>query len=283
MIHSSHGAVALPLLVSIFRNDLCAAFSSPTRQPRRSLSHHMSDYAGYHATYDIDGTHIPVPEFYVPQALLDWGQAPLALEVVVSENEVRHVLTVLPETGCGLDNLEVLQRHETLGTPLWETNEIIAACVYVTPETSRVECVFALQQPDHRSRVVLNCDLQTGSLKKPISLYLERKISEISTEGRRADGGGLDARSVSGWIGPELRAMENSLNQKCIPRDLGTLEGNAKHTFGLPGSVTVAFDRDEKDLTLWISQACFDQCRWIELKCRNRKWEARSWLGTITS
>jgi hypothetical protein len=235
-------------------------------------------------TYDIDGTHIPIPEFYVPQALLEWGQAPSALEVIVSENEddTRHVLTVLPETGCGLDNLEVLQRRETLGTPLWEAKEEenIAACVYVS--SSRVECVFA-HSKDYRSRVALNCDALKAGFQKPISLYLERKISNTSTEGRRADGGGLDARSVSGWIGPELRALESSLNQLCIPKNLAALDGNIKHAFGLPGNVTVAFDTDEKALTLWINQAYGDRSRWIELKCHNNEWKARSWLDTITS
>ncbi|GAX12411.1 hypothetical protein FisN_2Hh242 [Fistulifera solaris] len=284
MIHLSHRSVALPLLVSIFRVGPAVAFSSLTRPPHRSLSRLKArgDYAGYHVTYDIDGTHISVPEFYVPQALLEWGQAPSALEVIVSENEddTRHVLTVLPETGCGLDNLEVLQRRETLGTPLWKTNENIAASVYVS--SSRLECVFA-QPNNHRSRVVLNCDVSTGSLQKPISLYLERKISETSTEGRRADGGGLDARSVSGWVGPELRALESSLNQFCIPTNLAALDGNIKHAFGLPGNVTVACDTDEKALTLWVNQAYGDQSRWIELKCRNNEWKARSWLDTITS
>lgn len=293
-------AFQLPILVSLFRNDIflapAAAFQIRQRHVRNfsGLSAvFRGDYAGYHSTYDIDGTHIPLPEFYVPQALLDWGQAPLAFEVVVSENEdnTRQVLTVLPETGCGLDNLEVLQRRETLGKPLWETNETIEreACVYVThsQDTSitRLECVFALNKPHHRSRVVLNCDSMTGNVKKPISLYLERRISESSTEGRRADGGGLDARSVSGWIGPDLRAVESSLSKVCPPTYLGEIEGKLTNEFGLPGNLTFAFDNSsEKGLTIWIGQAYVDeqQSRWIELQCRNSEWVVRSWLETIT-
>lgn len=255
----------LPLLVSLFRNDL--AF------PIRRLS--CGDYAGYHVTYDMDGTHIPIPAHYVPPALLEWGQVPLALEVIVSEqNDVRQILTVLPETGCGNDNLEVLKRREELGELLWQATD---ACVYVSQSssdttTSRIECIFAVGE-SRRSRVVLSCD--GVKLKMPVSLYLERQISETSTEGRRADGGGLDARSVSEWIGSELRSIESSLNAKICP----TWTFNAHNVFGLPGNLTVAFDnKQDEGLTVWVGHTYEQQSRLIELQNRENEWIARSWL-----
>lgn len=240
------------------------------------------DYAGYHATYNQDGRHMALPDHYVPPVLREWGQVPLALEVVVSENpdnNTRQILTVLPETGCGIDNLEVLKKREELGKLIWNMD---GACVYVnySPETSqtRMECILA-DENIRRSRIVLHCDDRLN-VKKPISLFLERRISETSTEGRRADGGGLDARSVSEWIGSDLRSMESSWN-KVYPSWLGTLTQNVQKAFGLPGNLTVAYHDSEKDhLTVWIGQAQKDQqqVRFIQVECHNSEWKAHSWI-----
>ena len=46
------------------------------------------DFAGLAATFNPgDGTFIPIPEHLIPESLLEWGQEPKCLEVLVSEAE----------------------------------------------------------------------------------------------------------------------------------------------------------------------------------------------------
>eukprot|EP01083_Nonionella_stella_P222377 793624_1 len=49
------------------------------------------DYAGHSATFSsIDGALIPVPNHYVPEAMVEWGQVPNGLESIVSEDLVQN-------------------------------------------------------------------------------------------------------------------------------------------------------------------------------------------------
>ena len=86
------------------------------------------DYAGHSATFSsADGHLIPVPEHFVPQSLIEWGQIPSCLEVLSSEDVAiatagktigaqleRGTVSVLPEVGCGVDNLDTMRTVETL-------------------------------------------------------------------------------------------------------------------------------------------------------------------------
>ena len=90
------------------------------------------DYAGLSATFSSSssvGELIPVPEHLVPESMIEWGDIPTHLEVLSSEDIVtldhdlnndegkgqkleRTVITVLPEVGCGIDNLETTKKGE---------------------------------------------------------------------------------------------------------------------------------------------------------------------------
>jgi len=80
------------------------------------------DYAGLFATFSSrTGELIPVPEHLVPQSMIDWGDIPSNLEVLTSEDFStdgkieefkRTTVTVLPEVGCGIDNLETTKKVE---------------------------------------------------------------------------------------------------------------------------------------------------------------------------
>ena len=86
------------------------------------------DYAGHSATFSsADGQLIPVPEHFVPQPLIEWGQIPSCLELLSSEDVAiatagkeigvqleRGTVSVLPEVGCGVDNLDTMRTVETL-------------------------------------------------------------------------------------------------------------------------------------------------------------------------
>jgi uncharacterized protein YfcZ (UPF0381/DUF406 family) len=87
------------------------------------------DYAGLSATFSSYGKLIPVPEHLVPQSMIEWGDIPTYMEVLSSEDIItlnhdlnndeekgqkmeRTVITVLPEVGCGIDNLETTKKVE---------------------------------------------------------------------------------------------------------------------------------------------------------------------------
>lgn len=69
---------------------------------------------------------ILVPEYLVPESLIEWGQVPSCLEVLSSEGASfgstgtvvvkmeRNVVSVLPEVGCGVDNLDTMRSTERL-------------------------------------------------------------------------------------------------------------------------------------------------------------------------
>jgi hypothetical protein len=86
------------------------------------------DYAGHSAQFSSsDGKLIPVPEHLVPESLIEWGQIPSCLEVLSSEDVAiattgdeiglqleRGIVSVLPEVGCGVDNLDTMRTAEIL-------------------------------------------------------------------------------------------------------------------------------------------------------------------------
>ena len=84
------------------------------------------DYAGHYATFSsIDGSIIPVPEHLVPESLIEWGQIPTSLEVLSSEDLAvsnvenifqlnRTIVQILPEVGCGVDNMNTMRKTQAL-------------------------------------------------------------------------------------------------------------------------------------------------------------------------
>jgi hypothetical protein len=91
-------------------------------------------YIGLFATFDsLNGKLIPIDERYIPSSLLEWGYPPATLELLVSETALsldesgstdstpkpstlirmmRSVSTIMPATGCDVDNLETVQANE---------------------------------------------------------------------------------------------------------------------------------------------------------------------------
>jgi hypothetical protein len=90
------------------------------------------DFAGLSATFSpTTGALVPIPEYLVPKELLEWGQAPSSLEIIVSEdineagdNEdktawLRQTVTAFPAVGCGVDNLHT-QKQEASWQTIWQ-------------------------------------------------------------------------------------------------------------------------------------------------------------------
>lgn len=205
------------------------------------------EYAGTYATFSsTTGKVIPVPEHYVPQSMIEWGQVPSCLEVIVSEDIAindgdnnmvgidRTTVQIMPEVGCGLDNLDTIKLKESIPLKLKHDenkmksignlllNGVDATSVYI-PDKNRVEFIFTFHSNSSsdsestvkdendvsdeeskdvtRIRIGVNLFPNKMQVKSPIDMTKERKISNISTKGTIADGGGLDARTVSKLVG----------------------------------------------------------------------------------
>jgi hypothetical protein len=196
------------------------------------------DFAGLQAKFSpSDGSLIPIPEYLIPKALVEWGQEPTVLEVLVSEEKdededaflKRQTITVFPAIGCGIDNLETQKSQESFPKELshWSQHSDSAAALDTTLSSSEGSClhktetIFSL--PDsHRIRVGLTLKVQkmndgvSHEIQSPIVIYLERQTSATSSHGTRADGGGLDGRTISNLLGGWLKAMVSFGEKKPI-------------------------------------------------------------------
>jgi hypothetical protein len=212
------------------------------------------DYAGYLATYDPnDGSFIPVPEHFIPAALLEWGQEPSTLEVLVSEDvkgfdieEIilqRQITTLFPEIGCSIDNIETKKTFENIKmSSIWQektkiehiTDPMSTFCDEIEGKVVAQQSLQFISEKKFSIETIFGCMMMSGSririkfdyefssnrdnfeeiIKNPISIILERQVSTNSTCGTIADGGGLDGRSVAGMIGPSLRKYSDFPNIK---------------------------------------------------------------------
>lgn len=191
------------------------------------------DYAGLSATFSPkSGQLILVPDHLVPEAMLEWGDVPPHLETLTSENQTdggieRTIITVLPEVGCGIDNLETTRKNQVYKSDtrcqLYSENGYQIATIDQPKSSSQwnLETVFGasdevvteedgnISQHPRRIRILFSVDTSTGSLTSDISMQVERQISDQSTNGNRWTGeasnsGGLDAGTVVKHIGKDI-------------------------------------------------------------------------------
>lgn len=212
-----------------------------------TASFYGGDYAGLSATFSATtGSLIPVPEYLVPDVLLEWGQGPSCLEVIVSEdvNEnslARHTVSVVPDVGCGVDNLDVMKSQQTINVNLGNAwDDSVIALDYSLPNNNdmmQCETTFLLDN-GHRMRVMIDIE-QQQVIKTPITLVLERKTSNKSSAGTIADGGGLDGRTVSRLLGD---LAKGKLFCEVLPLEwnLDDCEDGRMTFLTLPGNVTIS-------------------------------------------
>jgi len=221
------------------------------------------DYAGLSATFSSkSGELIPVPQHLIPQSMLEWGDIPSCLEVLTSEDWigvddndrddgksgdddqhqlVRTIITVLPEVGCGIDNLEVTKRSETFlqysdRLDCWKYGNHLEREVVVADRHRKnqehildVETIFQVDSDAdedgnqlRRIRISFSLDLtrlteeasssssiSNDLLSNIITFNVERQHSSQSTQGTMWSGpsynsGGLDARTVMTTIGKSI-------------------------------------------------------------------------------
>ena len=209
------------------------------------------DYAGLLATFSSKtGELISVPEHLVPASMLEWGDIPSSLEILTSEDWLsssnddcndakemeRTTITVLPEVGCGIDNLEVIKKIEKFGHDVEsrlislqhpqhpEREVVVLDCkrgqsfdmetiFQVDSEVNTDEKVENIIKAKCTRRVRVSLSVDTKSkdptISKQIKLQIERQYSPQSTQGKAWSGpsynsGGLDARTVMNTIGKNI-------------------------------------------------------------------------------
>lgn len=118
--------------------ELLVGNTNNTNTPLRQAAF-GGDFAGLVASFDATtGRLIEIPHYLIPESLIEWGQAPTALEVLVSEDSSaaqsrigeeqkqqellrRQITTVFPATGCAVDNLETMKQTEKFDGNSWKS------------------------------------------------------------------------------------------------------------------------------------------------------------------
>lgn len=209
------------------------------------------DFAGLAATFDPGtGAFIPIPVHLVPDALIEWGQEPKCLEVLVSEESeddqktmIRNTITVLPDTGCSIDNLETVKATDSIDmSSKYGKGTNIVGLQYQLGDTKgslRLESVFGMSD-GYRMRVLLDLipSASVFALQSPMVLTLERRTNTVSSSGTIADGGGLDGRTVSMLLGEKLRSSKTFVEQLPLEENF---EKNAIQHVSFPGNISIAY------------------------------------------
>lgn len=210
-------------------------------------TYHVGDWAGHISNFDsISGALIPVPNHLVPEAMIEWGQIPPQLEVISSEtlelvnstlNEWqlrRTTVTVLPDVGCGCDNLETIKSQESILFSVSSSNEKSSNIFYfprwksaakffpdgvlflayqndawkaLNPNRYKIYVSVPMEKTrDYEHRTRISFEIELGNqveriFKTPVSIVKERRISNKSSDGSIARGGGLDSQTVSNLVG----------------------------------------------------------------------------------
>lgn len=261
------------------------------------------DFAGLAATFNpSSGAFIPIPDYLIPDILKEWKQEPKCLEVLVSEdlqlddagsnNDAnagagagagqysynsnqfekgergsimqRTTITILPDTGCAVDNLEtVAAKDEIELESQWRSgenhiiesmndyqnnannansysdddsnNEDMVGLQYPIGNVGnelRLETIFGVDDDDDGliSRIRVAIDVipskENFSIQTPMVITLERRTSSISSGGTIAEGGGLDSRTVSMLLGDRLRRSKTFVDEPTITTSMASSYNN---------------------------------------------------------
>lgn len=149
----------------------------------------------------------------------------------------------------GVDNLDTEKKDFLLELQsLRASNELVSYDVEHEGDAKgrRAETIFKVSVGEnHRLRLILDISssAETGFvIKSPITVALERKVSDISSGGTIADGGGLTGSRVSELLGPHLKVSTPFCNEK--PLDW---QPPGVKILNLPGNLTIATSEDSKE------------------------------------
>ena len=223
------------------------------------------DWAGHLANFDAkNGKLIPVPEHLVPEAMIEWDAAPETLEVLTSDDVQmdndggmileRVEVQVMPEVGCGLDNLDTIVKkscfnmwmnmndnlsYQSFITCNFDAEDSGSLVMFVPGEPFfTVACVLAsdgFSEEDglSRFRISFNVIPQSCEVLGQISITKERRTSLDPTDGAISKGGGLDARTVTRLIGEaKYSTYESNIQKSCESE-------NKSMTYHLPEDISI--------------------------------------------
>jgi hypothetical protein len=275
----------------------CAAFNALGGEDFESLVEaategstgvYGGDYAGLAATFNPgDGSFIPIPDYLIPDDLKEWGQEPKCLEVLVSEdvhddeNDEEYVMTrvtttILPDTGCSVDNLETMLATDEIDLESqWKSKdnsdgdgaeeEIVGLQYPLDGDKLRVETIFGLNDEFGVDRIRVAMDLipseEDFAIKSPMVMTVERRTSSISSGGTIAEGGGLDGRTVYMLLGERLRSSTTFVDQPSQSHDYSMynnfgLENSDIRHVNLPANISIAYGWLQDEST-WILQVSY--------------------------
>ena len=234
------------------------------------------DFAGHSATFSSKtGLLIPVPEHLLPASLIEWDSIPSCFEVITSEDfdEEQHhrirrnIVTVIPEVGCGVDNLDTILSTEDLlihDVNVDCTGQVVAVSQSINKNIhiQNLESTFAtLNQSSEthaslkRTRISLEVDMDRCIINSPIRIVVERRTSSESTKGKIAQGGGLDGRTVASLIGKDAYNIPFSDEPgRIIDPSHPKLDLYNKTVLSLPGNAVIWYGMDEStDFVIYMS------------------------------
>jgi hypothetical protein len=179
----------------------------------------IQNFVGLLASFDAStGVLVPLPDYYVPSAMKEWGQVPSVLEVLTSSEGSHNRLqtTVLPETGCGIDNLETIMAKESIKPLAVQRGGLPGslAALVTSSKTSTVEYFEAtfpheIAEDEKSNKYRCRVSFPIGSSSKQIKMVIERLIEDDGSSNKMVaeiTGGGLDGQSVARWLGPQLNS-----------------------------------------------------------------------------
>jgi hypothetical protein len=200
-------------------------------------------WAGWQASFDADtGRPRPLPQKYLTDAMIEWGQVPAGLELLSSEEAgARRFVLLYPEDGCANENL--FGELTASALDLTKVGGDAARGVFTSDDAPGdggplwyLRTTF-LTGGDRRTRVSLRYDANAGRIGAGtvIRVALERRWDvrpsalEIP-QTLRASGGrsGLDARFVA-----------QAIDSKCFAELPVPEPAPGTATLALPGDVTI--------------------------------------------
>ena len=268
------------LTVALARRVAPLAAPLTTRQPASSAAATLESFAaldgawaGWQCEFDgATGALRPVPDRYLPEALIEWGQAPEGFELLAAEavdagaepTLARRFLRVLPEEGCAVDDLAAEHSRSALALRLGGPAALrgggadeaaLAGCAEArafaldgpssAPSAWHLRTVFA-DAPQRRVRVTLRFDGAAAAVRGAVRVAVERRID--GEELRALNGGAADGFGAR-WpdrgtrrTGIDARALTAAIGARCFAAKRGGGAGPAPPAAGgllLPPGVRV--------------------------------------------
>ena len=249
-----------PMLASARKIGLRACAASAHGAMRSEAYRIANDgcWAGFQAEFSVSGELKAVPDRFLTDGQIEWGDLPAALELLTTEKSgQRRFVLLYPEDGCACENLfgELSESSLDLGAlggdapcftcddppgdggPLWYLRTIVSTGA------------------DQRTRVSLRYDAEQRSLgpSTAIRVALERRWATapdalvIPMSLKRSGGrSGLDSTTVRGMMGSARCFAE-------VPVTAAEAEaGRGEAALVLPGGVSVVIDTETGELCVKV-------------------------------